>query len=150
VARALKQLKPYNVTVITNALNIAIELSDAPNISLIMIGGILRQIRALSWGHMPKRFCVNFTPTACFWPSTVSTLDNGPSTPDILEAQLNGLMIEGFERDNSGRPTPANSGRRSLSRIGTVDRVKRLITDTRAPEDFVAALKSANVEVVTV
>ncbi len=44
VARYLKKMKMQSLTVITNALNIAIELADAPGISLIMIGGLLRPV----------------------------------------------------------------------------------------------------------
>ena len=44
VARHLKRMKIQSLTVITNALNIAVELADAPGISLIMIGGLLRPV----------------------------------------------------------------------------------------------------------
>src|SRR5579864_8026173 len=43
VARALKRTSPEALTVITHALNIALELADSPNISLIVIGGVYRQ-----------------------------------------------------------------------------------------------------------
>jgi DeoR/GlpR family transcriptional regulator of sugar metabolism len=39
-------------------------------------------------------------------------------------------------------------GRRSVSRIGSIDRIHRLITDTKAPEEFVAALRARGIEVV--
>src|SRR4051812_11468670 len=44
IAANLRRTKPMSLTVITHALNIAMELSRAPNVSLIMIGGILRQV----------------------------------------------------------------------------------------------------------
>src|SRR5713101_3530599 len=44
VAHALKRTCPEALTVITHALNIALELADSPNISLIMIGGVFRHI----------------------------------------------------------------------------------------------------------
>src|SRR5580698_10365667 len=40
VAANLRRTKPMALTVITHALNIAVELADAPSLSLIMIGGI--------------------------------------------------------------------------------------------------------------
>ena len=43
-ARALKRNSPEALTVITHALNIALELADSPNISLIMIGGVFRHV----------------------------------------------------------------------------------------------------------
>jgi len=41
-------------------------------------------------------------------------------------------------------------GRRSLSRIGSADRIHRLITDMGAPGEFLTALQARGVEVVTV
>jgi len=44
VARHIKKLKTQSLTVITNALNIATELADCGDITLIMIGGLLRPV----------------------------------------------------------------------------------------------------------
>jgi DeoR/GlpR family transcriptional regulator of sugar metabolism len=149
VARQLKAMQPQNVTVITNALNIATELSDAAGISLIMIGGILRQISRSFVGPQAERILRELHADRLFLAVDGFDLENGPSTPDILEAQLNGLMME-VAKETTIVADSSKLGRRSLSRIGAVERVKRLITDSRAPEDFVAALKGRGVEVLTV
>ena len=47
IARQLRFLKLKSLTVITNALNIAMELANLPHIRVIMIGGILRQMSVL-------------------------------------------------------------------------------------------------------
>src|SRR5215467_7293902 len=44
VARQIKARKIQPVTIITNALNIAYELLDAPGISVIVIGGLMRPV----------------------------------------------------------------------------------------------------------
>ena len=43
IARQIRQLKFESLTVITNALNIAMELSGIPQIRVMMLGGLLRQ-----------------------------------------------------------------------------------------------------------
>jgi DeoR/GlpR family transcriptional regulator of sugar metabolism len=40
--------------------------------------------------------------------------------------------------------------RRSLFRIGPIESVHRLITDSRAPEDFTSALRKKGMEVILV
>jgi DeoR family transcriptional regulator of aga operon len=40
-------------------------------------------------------------------------------------------------------------GRRSVSRIGPLSGVHRLITDSRAPAEFCEALRKAKIEVIT-
>src|SRR5437899_5640927 len=54
VARHLKRMKLQSLTVITNALNIAVEMADAPGISLIMIGGLLRPVACSFVGRKPE------------------------------------------------------------------------------------------------
>jgi DeoR/GlpR family transcriptional regulator of sugar metabolism len=149
IARHLKQVKLQNVTVITNALNIATELLDATGISLIVIGGILRQISRSFVGPHAERILRELHADRLFLAVDGFDLENGPSTPDILEAQLNGLMME-VARETTIVADSSKLGRRSLSRIGAADRVHRLITDNRAPEEFLAALRGRGVEVVTV
>jgi DeoR/GlpR family transcriptional regulator of sugar metabolism len=39
-------------------------------------------------------------------------------------------------------------GRRSVSRIGPIEKVHRLITDAHAPDDFTRELKSRGIEVI--
>jgi DeoR family transcriptional regulator of aga operon len=149
VARHLKLLKPYNITVITNALNIAAELADAPGISLIMIGGILRHISRSFVGPQAELILRELHADRLFLAVDGFDLENGPSTPDILEAQLSGLMID-VARETTIVADSSKLGRRSLSRIGALERVNRLITDARAPAEFLAALRTRGIEVLTV
>jgi DeoR family transcriptional regulator of aga operon len=149
VARCLKAARLYNVTVITNALNIAAELSNAPGISLIMIGGILRQISSSFVGPQAAQMLRELHADRLFLAVDGFDLDIGPSTPDILEAQLNGLMME-MAKETTIVADASKLGRRSLSRIGATERVHRLITDSRAPGEFVAALRGRGIEVLEV
>ena len=55
IARQLKSVSLKNLTVVTNALNIAAELADKPNWSLIMIGGMLRQVSNSFVGPQAER-----------------------------------------------------------------------------------------------
>jgi len=41
-------------------------------------------------------------------------------------------------------------GRRSVSRIGPIDGIRRLITDTRAPQEFTEGLRNRGIEVIEV
>ncbi len=149
IARQLKHARLHNVTVITNALNIAIELLDASGISLIMIGGLLRQISRSFVGPHAEQILREFHADRLFLAVDGFDLENGPSTPDILEAQLNGLMMD-VARETTVVTDSSKLGRRSLSRIGSADRIHRLITDTDAPKEFLAALGTRGVEVIIV
>jgi len=147
VARHLKALRTQNVTVITNALNIAMELSDAPGISLIMIGGLLRRISSSFVGPQAEQMLRELHADRVFLAVDGFDLEIGPSTPDILEAQLNGRMMD-IAKETNIVADASKLGRRSLSKIGAIDRVDRLITDSHAPAGFVEALRKRGIEVV--
>jgi len=149
IARQLKHAQLHNVTVITNALNIATELVGASGISLIMIGGILRQISRSFVGPHAEQILREFHADRLFLAVDGFDLETGPSTPDILEAQLNGLMME-VARETTIVTDSSKLGRRSLSRIGSADRIHRLITDSGAPREFLEALQERGVEIITV
>ena len=74
-------------------------------------------------------------------------LEHGPTTPDVLEAQLNSLMMT-VAKETTVVADFSKLGRRSVSRIGSIARIHRLITDTKAPEEFVEALRSRGIDVI--
>src|SRR3989449_2580204 len=89
IARHLKRAKIQSLTVITNALNIAVELADLPSISLIMIGGLLRPISCSFVGPQAEAMMNEFHADRLFLAVDRFDLVGGPSTPDVLETQIN-------------------------------------------------------------
>ena len=146
VARHLKKLN-LSVTVITNALNVAVELMESPGISLIMIGGLLRPISCSFVGPQAEAMMNEFHANRLFLAVDGFDLENGPSTPDVLEAQLNNVMIRSAKEVNVVADF-SKLGRRSVSKIGPFERIQRLITDSRAPSDFTEGLRKKGVEVI--
>jgi len=147
VARHLKRAKTRPLTVITNALNIAMELADLPGMSLIMIGGLLRPVSCSFVGPQAEAMMGEFHADRLFLAVDGFDLENGPSTPDVLEAQLNNVMIRSAKEVNVVADF-SKLGRRSVSKIGPFERIQRLITDNRAPGEFTAALRKKGVEVI--
>jgi len=75
------------------------------------------------------------------------TLDAGPSTPDVLEAHLNERMMDAA-RETTVVADSSKLGRRSLSCIGSIQRVQRLITDSKAPEEFLNSVRRLGIAVI--
>src|SRR5262252_3066556 len=149
IARHLKRLKTQPLTVITNALNIAIELADSPGISLIMIGGLLRPVSCSFVGPQAEAMMNEFHANRLFLAVDGFDLENGPSTPDVLEAQLNNVMIRSTKEVNVVADF-SKLGRRSVSKIGPFNRIQRLITDKRATPEFTEGLRKKGIEVIEV
>jgi DeoR/GlpR family transcriptional regulator of sugar metabolism len=149
VARQLKARKIRPLTVITNALNIAVELAEVQDVSLIMIGGILRHVSNSFVGPQAERMLQDLHADHFFL--AVDGLDPqlGLSTPDILEAQLNAVMIR-VSTLVTAVADASKFGRRSLSLIGGIESVQRVITDDRVPADIARAVREKGVELVVV
>jgi len=149
VARHIKKLKTQSLTVITNALNIATELADCGDITLIMIGGLLRPVSCSFVGPQAEAMMNEFQADRLFLAVDGFDLENGPSTPDVLEAQLNNVMIRSAKEVNVVADF-SKLGRRSVSKIGPLDRIDRLITDNRAVPEFTEGLRNKGIEVMEV
>ncbi len=147
IARQLKARAISGVTVITNAVNVVSELMDAPGISVIGIGGLLRPVSLSFVGPQAESMLKELNADRLFLAVDGFDLEGGPTTPDVLEAQLNSLMMK-VARETTVVADFSKLGRRSVSRIGSLDHVHRLVTDTKAPEAFVQALRARGIEVI--
>jgi DeoR family transcriptional regulator, aga operon transcriptional repressor len=149
IARYLKIIKTQPLTVITNALNIAVELTDTPDISLIMIGGLLRPLSCSFVGPQAEAMMNEFHADRLFLAVDGFDLHAGPSTPDVLEAQLNNVMMRSA-REVTVVADFSKLGSRAISKIGPFEKINRLITDKRAPADFTEGLRQKGIEVIAV
>jgi len=122
IARHLKKAKSQSLTVITNALNIAVELMDCPGISLIVIGGLMRPVSCSFVGPHAEATMSEFHADRLF-----------RSAKEVT-------VVADFSK----------LGRRSVSRIGPFDRIQRLITDKRATQEFTEGLRRRGIEVIEV
>ena len=147
VARQIKSRKIQPVTIITNALNIASELMDAPGISVIVIGGLMRPVSCSFVGPQAELMLKEFHADRLFLAVDGFDLVIGASTPDVFEAQLNGVMMQVSKEVNIVADS-SKLGRRSVSRIGPIEKVHRLITDSRATSEFTEELRKKGVEVI--
>src|SRR5581483_51733 len=149
VAAQLKEMKVQPLTVITNAINVSLELIDASGISVIVIGGLLRPVSYSFVGPQAESMLKELHADRLFLAVDGFDVESGPSTPDILEAQLNSCMVS-MAKEVTVVADSSKLGRRSVSRIGPFERINRLITDRRAPAEFVEALRKRGVQVLLV
>jgi DeoR family transcriptional regulator of aga operon len=149
IARQIRQMKFESLTVITNALNIALELSGLPHIRVMMLGGLLRDTSYSLVGPDAEQALSKLSADKLFL--GVDGLDPvvGVTTPDPLEATLNALMIR-VSRETIAVFDASKLGQRSLSVITLVQNLHRVITDTSAEAKAVESLRGAGVEVILV
>jgi len=146
IARACRHLK--NLTIITNATNIAAELADSP-VEVILTGGVLRRNSYSLVGPLAEESLRKLSADLLFLAVDGFDVRYGLTTPNLLEARVNRAMAESARRtvvvcDSS------KFGRRSLSAIAPLSAVHHLITDRGIPKPDLAALRKAGVQVTLV
>ena len=138
-----------DVTVITNALNIAAELATHDGVEVVVTGGVLRKRSCSFVGPHAEHTVSEYFGDKLFLGVDGISLQYGVTTPNSLEAQVNRMMVE---RVNEVIVVADSSkfNRHSRSLIITLDRIHKLITDPGVSEQDAAALRSMNIEVVVV
>jgi DeoR family transcriptional regulator of aga operon len=114
-----------------------------------MLGGLLRTLSYSFVGPQAETMLRDLHADRLFLAVDGFTLEHGPFTSDVLEAQLNALMMT-VSREVTVVADSTKLGRRGPFRIGPLERVHGLITDARAPKDFTDALRNKGIDVMLV
>jgi DeoR family transcriptional regulator, aga operon transcriptional repressor len=149
LASQIRRSTPEHLTIITYALNVAMRLSDAPNISLMLIGGIFRHVSNALVGPQAEQMISGLHADHCFLTTVGIDATIGVTTLDILEAQLDAKILAAG-REVTILADSTKFGHRSLALIAGVDRLHRIITDTGAPQEIVQEFRARGVEVLVV
>ncbi len=149
IARQISGLDVKPLTIVTNALPVALELSDVPQFTVIMLGGILRPPSRSLVGPQAEREMSQMNADQLFLGVAGIDPELGLLTPDILEAQLNAMMIR-VAKEVTVVSDSSKFGQRSLSLISRMESIHRVITDERVDRAMVALLRKRGIEVLLV
>jgi DeoR family transcriptional regulator of aga operon len=135
-----------NLTIVTNALNIAAELALRPRLKLVVTGGVARPQSYELVGPWAERTLASVTIGVAVVGVDGITALEGLTTHDEVEAHTNQVLISRARRvivaaDGS------KVGRALLARMAPVEDVHELVTDTSADAGAVKALREAGVVV---
>ncbi|HEY6906481.1 MAG TPA: transcriptional repressor AgaR [Ignavibacteriaceae bacterium] len=137
-----------NLTVITNALNIASQLIR-DEIKVILLGGVLRTSSLSLIGPIGENNIKNFYCDKCFLGVDGIDSQSGIFTPNLEEANLNRLMIEG-SKEVIVVTDSSKFKRKSFAHIAPISRVNIIITDSKIPDDEFRNLQNKGIKVILV
>lgn len=138
--------KFHNLHIVTNALNIAMELMSYKRFEVVLIGGHVRLNSYSTVGPLALSVLRNFTEYKLFLGVDSFSLENGISTPNLEEALLNQLMIQQASQviavfDSS------KFNKRSFSFVANAKDLNTIITDSAIPAGMATKLKAMNIDV---
>lgn len=147
IARQIKHKK--DLKVITNGLNIAMELFGAKDIQLILLGGVIRQNSLSAVGHFAEDMLGQLSADKLFLAVDACDVEFGLSTPNVEESQVNQAMAR-IAREKILVADSSKFGKRSLSRIVPLTYIDTIITDRALPLETQTELRSRDVKLILV
>lgn len=145
-ARCIENMK---LTVITSAMNVAMELLDKPDIEIIQLGGIIRHSSASAVSEYAIRMLDNFCCSKLFLGVDGIDPEYGLSTTHIQEACLNQAMIAAATK-TIVLADSSKFGRRGFSKICNMSDIDWVITDSGISPKMLEAIEERGVKVTIV
>lgn len=144
MAQHMKQLS--EVTVFTNALRTAVELSENPGCNVILPGGQLRA-KELTLSGFPANDNFNHFNVDKAFIGIGGITESGVTDFHIGEAQLHRQMIENA-RQAIVLTDSSKLGVRAMNNICELSQIDIVITDANAPKQILKTLEQAGVRVI--
>ena len=142
-----KCIKAKNVTIITNSIDIASELSNRNDIELIVTGGAFRIATRALVGPISEGILKNFKVDKSFIGANGISIEDGITTPNILEAHIKRQMMKSASKviivaDSS------KFNQVSFAVISPVSEVDLIVTNSDLNENIVKEYKDIGIEII--
>ena len=134
------------ITVFTNALRTAVELSEAPGCTVILPGGQLRSKELTLSGFPAEDNFAHFNVDKAFI-GIGGITESGVTDFHIGEARLHRQLIENA-RESIVLADSSKLGVRAMNNVCALNEIDIVITDSKAPRQTVRALEQAGVRVI--
>lgn len=145
-----KHIQPKgNLTVITAALNVALELIHHPGIEVIQLGGLLRKSSSSVTGAYAEKVLDDFSCSKLFLGVDGIDVEFGLTTSNMMEAQLNKKMIAASQK-TIVLADSSKFGKRGFGKICGLEDIEQVITDSGVSEHMVESLQGMGIEVTIV
>jgi DeoR family transcriptional regulator, aga operon transcriptional repressor len=144
MVKRLPNLSP--LTIITNALNVAMRVASLPGVHVVQAGGSLSPETISTVGPLAERDLRDLLVDRVFLGTHAFELEMGLSDVSIEVARVKSAMISASKQvvllaDSSKFPT------RAFARVAPLSAIHCLITDTGFPDDAARQLTAAGIEV---
>jgi DeoR family transcriptional regulator of aga operon len=135
------------ITLVTNALNIASELTVRPHVKIVVTGGVARPQSYELTGPLARGILEQLALDIAIIGVDAIDVDLGASAHHEGEATTNQLMAS-RARQVAVVADSSKLGSRAFARICGIDAVNVLVTDSGVPDDTAATFTAAGVRVI--
>jgi DeoR/GlpR family transcriptional regulator of sugar metabolism len=148
LARILVKLK-HRLTVVTNGIQAAMVLKESPNITVILLSGLLRMGSSALEGNYGAELLNHIHVDMLFTSSNGFTIKNGLTDFNIYEIELKKTMVKSASKvvallDHK------KMGKTFITSFASTEEINILITDSETPLSILNEIADTQVEVIVV
>jgi DeoR family transcriptional regulator, aga operon transcriptional repressor len=137
------------ITIVTNAINIAVELALRPNVKLVMTGGVVRPESYELVGPLSRSVIENVSIDVMFLGVNGLSPLFGAMAANESEAETNRLMVSRSAKTVVVADS-SKVGQHAFSRVCASEEIDLIITSEGADPEVVEAFRNQGIEVWTV
>jgi len=136
-----------NLTILTNAIDIAALLNSYKKLKVIVPGGVIRTESYSIGGQFAEAFLTNFYCDKLFLGVDSFDIEKGLSTPNLEEASINKVMIS-IAKEVIAVADSSKFNKPGFALIAPTSAVHTVVTDSNLPEEIRLELIQKGIKVI--
>ena len=145
IAKALKERK--NLTLITNSIEILIEMFDTPNVNVLSTGGAMREVSFALVGPQTDKMLNSYHVDMAIVSAKGFDLETGMTDTEELHANNKKTMLHAG-REKVLAVDSSKFGKTAFTEIGTLEDISMVVTDAKPDEVWLQAFKEYGIECI--
>ena len=145
IAKALKERK--NLTLITNSIEILIEMFDTPNVNVLSTGGAMREGSFALVGPQTDKMLNSYHVDMAIVSAKGFNLETGLTDTEELHANNKKTMLHAG-REKILAVDSSKFGKTAFTEIGTLEDISMVVTDAKPDEVWLQAFKEYGIECI--
>ena len=145
IAKALKERK--NLTLITNSIEILIEMFDTPNVNVLSTGGAMREGSFALVGPQTDKMLNSYHVDMAIVSAKGFDLETGLTDTEELHANNKKTMLHAG-REKILAVDSSKFGKTAFTEIGTLEDISMVVTDAKPDEVWLQAFKEYGIECI--
>ena len=145
IAKALKERK--NLTLITNSIEILIEMFDTPNVNVLSTGGAMREGSFALVGPQTDKMLKSYHVDVAIVSAKGFDLETGMTDTEELHANNKKTMLHAG-REKVLAVDSSKFGKTAFTEIGTLEDISMVVTDAKPDEVWLQAFKEYGIECI--
>lgn len=145
IAKALKERK--NLTLITNSIEILIEMFDTPNVNVLSTGGAMREGSFALVGPQTDKMLKSYHVDVAIVSAKGFDLETGMTDTEELHANNKKTMLHAG-REKVLAVDSSKFGKTAFTEIGTLEDISMVVTDAKPDEVWLQAFREYGIECI--